>query len=206
MVFLANGEETEVRSESMSEECYNRAVLCCGCLCMSSVLVKRRKNKYSLMPCYNGKGEKWHGYGTRTSILCRAWDLHETHPPWMPIFYLQLYIMIFHIKAASFPLSALMFISQSPPSSSVCQWSTCLKRRSLNCFLPMGSTSAQRRHQKKKEEKKKSRSARNCKPSHSSQDMDYLFSMIRIFSVSLLDLVDWYVASLWCICSKRPGR
>ena len=33
----------------------------------------------------------------------------------MPIFYLQLYIMIFHIKAASFPLSALMFISQFPP-------------------------------------------------------------------------------------------
>ena len=32
----------------------------------------------------------------------------------MPIFYLQLYIMIFHIKAASFPLSALTFISQSP--------------------------------------------------------------------------------------------
>ena len=67
------------------------------------------------MPCYNGKGEKWHGYGTRTSILCRAWDLHGTHPPWMPIFYLQLYIMIFHIKAASSPLSALMFISQFSP-------------------------------------------------------------------------------------------
>ena len=33
----------------------------------------------------------------------------------MPVFYLQLYIMIFHIKAASFPLSALMFINQSPP-------------------------------------------------------------------------------------------
>ena len=67
------------------------------------------------MPCCNGRRKKWHRYGTRTSILCRARDLHETHPPWMPIFYLQLYIMIFHIKAASSPLSALVFISQFPP-------------------------------------------------------------------------------------------
>ena len=76
--------------------------------------------------------------------------------------------------------------------SSVCQWSTCLKKRSLNCSLPMGSISAQQRHQKKK-----SKSARSCRPSASSQDMHYLiiyFQMICIFS--------FITGPCWLVCGK----